>query len=184
MVERNQLYFRYDIVGQRPDQHMALNPSPATDHFMAVGSAFTASTVGAFNHPRMVPADSVGFAVTLTCHQPTDAVRVRAYSWVKNEAGQWVTEDWFSEPMNAQGLVEAPRSSGCNLTDQWNNRTRDNTYWVLEVKGAPSIYCAYIWQIVTVPTVVAAGVPEWTPAAIDAVAAKLAARFAAAVRTV
>lgn len=130
----------YTFIAQRPDFVGAVKATPPTTAFAATGSAFTGSVVTIPHGVWTAPVVSVQAQVTLTVKARTDAVRVRALSYVPAEDAGWLT---LSQPSAeaAPETVGLPRTVFVELTDLWRSQTTE-THYVLETRGAPVIYGA------------------------------------------
>lgn len=135
------VYVRYDLIGQRPDENYAFRPEYHSD-FQAGGSAFSASTIRVPLDYNLDPMQWVMAEVIMTARSEECAIRFRRYEWVQRD-GVW-SQDSVPAPELKPDILNAPRTVTQHITDIWSLPSNGPVHYVLETKGIPVIYGAYI----------------------------------------
>lgn len=136
------VYLRYDLISQQPDEGRAFQPACSAD-FVTGGSAFSASTVAIPLQWGISPMAWVSAEVIMTARTPNDAARFRRYEWVKDPSGQWTTQSQYTVALKSD-VLNAPRAIGTYIKELWHRPVVTGAYYVLETRGCPVIFAAYI----------------------------------------
>lgn len=141
------LYLRYDLISQRQTEAQAYLPDYHND-FRVNGACFSASSVYIPMNNDLQPMEWVQADVLMTAQTPECAVRFRRYEWVQDGEGGWKTEDYYF-PELKPNVLNAPRRVNQYITDMWHQPSQGTVYYVLETKGQPRIYAAFIHGVTT-----------------------------------